>query len=151
MEAARKKQKELEDELKELRASAAPAEDEPEYARELTTRAALVGKLTSVREKITAAAKFGFNNAVAQLKVVNVELKTAGTGFWRRVVGGEVVLPSENEVAEADELLNDEEDEEDDMDHDHSDGEDKAKEDEHVEGERVEEEHHDEEGHDESN
>jgi hypothetical protein len=154
LEAASKKQKELEDELAKLKASTAPVENEPEYARGLTTRAALVEELTSVRGKITAAAKLGFGNAVAQLKIVNPELVTAGTGFWRRVVDREVVLPPENEVAEADELLNNEEEEDgedDDMEHDHSDGEDEAKEDEPATVEHVEAEPHGEESRDEGN
>ncbi|MCH91093.1 hypothetical protein A2U01_0012018, partial [Trifolium medium] len=58
----------------------------------------------------------GFDNAVAQLEVLNPGLQTTGSGFWRKVEDGKVVLPPENEIKEANDLIV--EDGDDDMEQD---------------------------------
>ncbi|CAJ2638361.1 unnamed protein product [Trifolium pratense] len=63
------------------------------------------GQYLDVLGRLTAAAKFGYKNAVSQLKVVNPGLATAGTGFWRRVENGKVILPEESAENEAADFL----------------------------------------------
>ncbi|MCI34877.1 hypothetical protein A2U01_0056098 [Trifolium medium] len=88
----------------------APGEKEDDFTRGLSTRAELVDQLTYVLGNLTAAAKLGFNNAVAQLEVINPGLQTTGMGFWRKVVDGQVVLPPENATKETDDFLEEEDD-----------------------------------------
>ncbi|MCI94446.1 hypothetical protein A2U01_0115744, partial [Trifolium medium] len=57
-----------------------PVEDEPEAARGLTTRAELVEKIWVLGQDVLDGVKYGFDNAVDQLKVLNptAELNTEG-------------------------------------------------------------------------
>ncbi|MCI95126.1 hypothetical protein A2U01_0116424, partial [Trifolium medium] len=55
-----------------------PVEDEPEAAHGLSTRAELVERIRVLGQDVLDGVKFGFDNAVDQLKVLNprVELNT---------------------------------------------------------------------------
>ncbi|MCI89408.1 hypothetical protein A2U01_0110696, partial [Trifolium medium] len=48
-----------------------PVEDEPEADRGLTTRAELVEKIRVLGQDVLDGVKYGFDNAVGQLKVLN--------------------------------------------------------------------------------
>ncbi|MCI62018.1 hypothetical protein A2U01_0083275, partial [Trifolium medium] len=61
--------KNLEEELGKVKSVMAPAEDEPVSAQGLTTRVELVGVIKSLGEKVVSGVTYGFNNAVAQLKI----------------------------------------------------------------------------------
>ncbi|MCI37313.1 hypothetical protein A2U01_0058537, partial [Trifolium medium] len=47
-----------------------PVEDEPETARGLSTRAELVEKIRALGQDVLDGVKFGFDNAVDQLKIM---------------------------------------------------------------------------------
>ncbi|MCI14988.1 hypothetical protein A2U01_0036123, partial [Trifolium medium] len=72
--------KKLQDELGALQLSMTPVEDEPEVARGLSTRAELIKRIWMLGQDVLDGVKFGFDNAVDQLKVLNptVELNTEG-------------------------------------------------------------------------
>ncbi|MCI54855.1 hypothetical protein A2U01_0076105, partial [Trifolium medium] len=92
-------------------------EDEPEAAHGLTTRAELVEKIRLLGQDVLDGVKFGFDNAVNQLKVLNptVELNTDGISMLKRVENGHLIIPPEYAEME-------EEEDEDDQD-EHEDGE----------------------------
>ncbi|MCH95009.1 hypothetical protein A2U01_0015982 [Trifolium medium] len=75
----------------------APAADEHGAAKGLVTRTELVEKIGSLARDVLKGAKYGFNNAVAQLKMVNVgvELTTEGIDMLRRVEDGQIIIPEE--------------------------------------------------------
>ncbi|MCI84227.1 hypothetical protein A2U01_0105503, partial [Trifolium medium] len=64
-----------------------PVEDEPEAAHGLTTRVELVEKIRVPGQDVLDGVKYGFDNAVGQLKVLNptVELNTEGLSMLKRV------------------------------------------------------------------
>jgi hypothetical protein len=101
-----------------------PADTEPDSTRGLLSRADLVGEIQSLGGKLLAGAKFAFNNAVEQMKALNseVELKTEGVGFWRKVEDGQVVIAEENKIMEEQDQDDDEEDEEEDEQKDGEEG-----------------------------
>ncbi|MCH97590.1 hypothetical protein A2U01_0018585, partial [Trifolium medium] len=76
-----------------LEAAMAPASGEPEEAFGLVTRADLVGKIKEISDDCLAAGKFGWKNAIAQLKLLNsdIELKTEGMGMLKEVRDGKIV------------------------------------------------------------
>jgi hypothetical protein len=114
---------ELEKEVACLKAAMVPADTEPDTTRGLLSRADLVWEITSLGGKLIAGAKFAFANAVKQIRVLNgdVELKTEGVGFWRKVEDGQVILPDDHKAME---LQNqDDDEEEDDEDEQKDDGE----------------------------
>ncbi|WJX95592.1 histone deacetylase [Trifolium repens] len=78
-----------------LEAAVAPAQDEPDEVKMLVTRAELVDKIKLLEQDVLDSVKYGFDNAIAQLRIVNpeVELNTKGTGMLRRVVDGVIVIP----------------------------------------------------------
>jgi hypothetical protein len=104
----------LEEEVANLKAAMVPSNTEPDSTRGLLSRADLVGEIRSLGGKLLYGAKFAFNNAVEQMKALNseVELKTEGIGFWRKVEGGQVVITEENKVMEDQDQNDDEEEEE---------------------------------------
>ncbi|MCI72033.1 hypothetical protein A2U01_0093296, partial [Trifolium medium] len=69
-----------------------PVEGEPEAARGLTTRAELVEKIRALGQDVFDDVKYGFDNAVGQLKVLNltVELNTEGLNMLKRVENGQI-------------------------------------------------------------
>ncbi|MCI73102.1 hypothetical protein A2U01_0094366, partial [Trifolium medium] len=72
--------KKLQEELGALQLSMTPVENEPEAARGLSTRVELVERIQVFGQDVLDGVKFGFDNAVDQLKVLNprVELNTEG-------------------------------------------------------------------------
>ncbi|GAU47136.1 hypothetical protein TSUD_379140 [Trifolium subterraneum] len=114
--AGERKQKErVEEELKALQEVMVPAEDEPEHVRGLTTRAELVGEVRAHMGKFFESARYSFQNAVAQLKIVNPGLVTEGTGMLRKVENGQIVIPEKYKQMEQEEEEEAEEDQEEDM------------------------------------
>ncbi|MCI23380.1 hypothetical protein A2U01_0044559, partial [Trifolium medium] len=89
--------KKLREELGALQLSMTPVEDEPEAAHGLSTRAELVKKIRVLGQDVLDGVKFGFDNIVDQLKVLNpkVELNTEGLSMLKRVENGQVVIPTE--------------------------------------------------------
>ncbi|MCH79652.1 hypothetical protein A2U01_0000405 [Trifolium medium] len=59
-----------------LKAAMAPGEKEDDFTRGASTRVELVKKVELVLGQLTEAAKMGFDNAVAQLEVLNPRLRT---------------------------------------------------------------------------
>ncbi|MCI52780.1 hypothetical protein A2U01_0074026, partial [Trifolium medium] len=83
-----------------------PVEDEPEAARGLTTRAELVDRIRVLGQDVLDSVKFGFDNVVNQLKVLNprVKFNTEGLSMLKRVENGQLVIPPEYaEMEEEDE------------------------------------------------
>ncbi|GAU28895.1 hypothetical protein TSUD_293470 [Trifolium subterraneum] len=114
--AERKGREKAEDELESLRQMMTSSEDEPEHVRGLVTRAELVGEIRAQMGKVFESAKYSFNNAVAQLKIVNPGLVTEGTGMLRKVENGEIVIPDKYKQMEQEEEEEEaEEDQEEDM------------------------------------
>ncbi|MCI75643.1 hypothetical protein A2U01_0096912, partial [Trifolium medium] len=72
-----------------------PVEDEPEAAHGLTTRVELVEKIRSLGQDVLAGVKYGFDNAVAQVKVLNptIEFNTEGLSVLKRVENGQIIIP----------------------------------------------------------
>jgi hypothetical protein len=105
----------LEEEVASLKAAMVPSAAEPDSTRGLLSRTDLVGEIQSLGGKLLDGAKYAFNNAVEQMKALNsdVELKTEGIGFWRKVEDGQVIITDENRVMEEHEQDDDEEDDED--------------------------------------
>ncbi|MCI65966.1 hypothetical protein A2U01_0087224 [Trifolium medium] len=60
----------------------APAKDEPTSAHGLTTRTELVGVIKSLGEKVMSGVTYGFENAVAQMKVANSRLELSTKESW---------------------------------------------------------------------
>ncbi|MCI90307.1 hypothetical protein A2U01_0111599, partial [Trifolium medium] len=69
-------------------------EDEPEAAHGLTTRAELVEKIHVMGQDVLDGVKFGFDNVVDQLKVLNptIELNTEGLSMLKRVENGQIII-----------------------------------------------------------
>ncbi|MCH92435.1 hypothetical protein A2U01_0013374 [Trifolium medium] len=82
-----------------------PATDKPVTARNLTTRVELVDKIRKLGQDVFNGAKYGWDNTVAQLKIVNseVELTTEGTGMLRKVVDGQIIIPEKYKQMEIEE------------------------------------------------
>jgi cell division protein FtsB len=78
-----------------LEAAVALAQDDPDEVKMLVTRAELVDKIKLLEQDVLDSVKYGFDNAIAQLRIVNpeVELNTKGTRMPRRVVDGVIVIP----------------------------------------------------------
>ncbi|MCI36711.1 hypothetical protein A2U01_0057934, partial [Trifolium medium] len=87
--------KNMEEEIGDLKSAMAPAVDELETTRGLTTRAELVGVIRSLGEKVLGGIMYGFDNAVVQLKVANSGLELNTNGIWvlRKVENGQIVIP----------------------------------------------------------
>jgi hypothetical protein len=103
--------KRSEEEIKRLQLALAPAEDETENTRELATRADLVARIRKLGDSVLTGMKHSWQNALAQVKVANpgIELNFDGMGVFREVVNGEIVLPEKYRDAEAAELEDDDE------------------------------------------
>jgi hypothetical protein len=73
----------------------APAEDETENTKELSTRAEFVTRERMLGDSVLAGVKHGWQNAIAQIKVANpgVELSLDGIGVFREVVDGQIIIP----------------------------------------------------------
>jgi Ran GTPase-activating protein (RanGAP) involved in mRNA processing and transport len=98
----------------------APAEDETENTRELSTRAEFVARVRKLGDSVLARVKHGWQNALAQVKVANpgVELSLDGMGVIHEVVDGHIILPERYKDVEAADLAG-----EDDMDVEEADDE----------------------------
>ena len=85
-----------------LKAEAAPAEDESPELKKLITRAELVARIYQADDDAVAAVEESFNNAIAQLKLVNpgIELSTEGTNFSYLVRDGQIKDPSAEDDTE---------------------------------------------------
>ncbi|MCI47980.1 hypothetical protein A2U01_0069222 [Trifolium medium] len=85
----------MQEELGALQLSMTPVEDEPEAARGLSTRSELVERIRVLGQDVLDGIKFGFDNVVDQLKVLNsrVELNTKGLNMLKRVENGQLVIP----------------------------------------------------------
>jgi predicted RNase H-like nuclease (RuvC/YqgF family) len=101
--------KKLEEEIQSLKLAMAPAEDETENTRELSSRADFVARIRKLGESVLAGVKHGWQNALAQVKVANpdVELSFEGMGVFREVVDGQIVLPDRYKEAKAADLDDD--------------------------------------------
>ena len=79
-----------------LKAEATPAEDELPELKNLITRAELVARIYQADDDAAAAVEESFNNAIAQLKLVNsgVELSTEGISFTYLVKDGQITSPN---------------------------------------------------------
>lgn len=113
------KTKKLEEEMASLKLAMAPAEDETDNTREMSTRAEFVARIRKLGDSVLAGVKHGWQNALAQVKVANpgVELSFDGIGVFREVVNGQIVLPEKYqgmESPEEDDMEDDGEEEEDD-------------------------------------
>jgi hypothetical protein len=99
----------------------APAVDETENTRGLSTRAEFVARVRKLGDSVLAGVKHGWQNALAQVKVANadVELNFDGMRVFREVVDGQIILPDRYKEAEAADLAG-----EDDMDAEDDEGED---------------------------
>ncbi|WJX33097.1 hypothetical protein P8452_21344 [Trifolium repens] len=115
--------KKYEEEIKALKSALAPAEDETENTRELSTRADFVARIRKLGDSVLAGMKHSWQNALAQVKVANpgVELTFDGMGVFREVVNGQIILPEKYREAEAAELEGDDE-MDDDVDEEEDDG-----------------------------
>jgi cell division protein FtsB len=113
----------LEEEMKSLKSAMAPAIDETENTRDLSTRAEFVARIRKLGDSVLARVKHGWQNALAQVKVANagVELKFDGMGVFREVVDGQIILPGRYKEAEAADLAG-EEDMDDDAEEEEDDG-----------------------------
>ncbi|MCI87870.1 pentatricopeptide repeat-containing protein, partial [Trifolium medium] len=71
----------------------------------MTTRAELVEKIRALGQDVLDGIKYGFDNAVGQLKVLNptVELNTEGLSMLKRVENGQIIIPPEYAEMEDDE------------------------------------------------
>ncbi|MCI53735.1 hypothetical protein A2U01_0074982, partial [Trifolium medium] len=89
---------------------------EPSSAQGLTTRAELVEVIKSLGEKVVSGVTYGFENAVAQMKIANLglELNTDGISVLKRVENGEIVIPEKYRQMELDNEEEEEAEEEDD-------------------------------------
>ncbi|CAJ2645636.1 unnamed protein product [Trifolium pratense] len=67
-----------------------------EYAS--SSRAVLIAKIQELESNMVAAATFSFNNAVAQLKILNPSLIEEGLDEEKEVRDGAIVTPSDDEV-----------------------------------------------------
>jgi hypothetical protein len=107
--------KKLAEEIQTLKLAMAPADDETENTRELSSRADFVARIRRLGDSVLAGVKHGWQNALAQVKVAkpDVELSFEGMGVFREVVDGQIVLPEKHKKAEAAEQEGD-----DDMDED---------------------------------
>ena len=78
-----------------LTVEAAPAEEEPEDTKGLKTRAELVAHFKLEMDDAQAASKGSFENALKQLRVLNlwVELNTSGMGVNYYVATGKILVP----------------------------------------------------------
>jgi cell division protein FtsB len=105
--------KRFEEEISRLKLAMAPAEDETDNTKDLSTRAELVARVRKLGDSVLAGMKHGWKNAISQIKVVNpgVELSLEGMRVFREVVDGQIVLPERYKDAEAADLAG-----EDDMD-----------------------------------
>ncbi|MCI38419.1 hypothetical protein A2U01_0059647, partial [Trifolium medium] len=72
--------KSFEEELSKLKSAMAPAEGEPESVRGLTTRAQLVERIQQLGEGVFKAAQHSWENALAQIKIVNPGLEFSTKG-----------------------------------------------------------------------
>ena len=81
--------------INKLKAEAAPAEDETEELKELTTGAELIARIYQADDDAGRVMEDSFNNAVAQLRIANpgFELSTEGTGFLYSVKDGRIDIP----------------------------------------------------------
>ncbi|MCI71450.1 hypothetical protein A2U01_0092713, partial [Trifolium medium] len=77
-----------------LQLSMTPVEDEPEIARGLSTRAELIKKIRVLGQDVLDGVKYGFDNVVDQLNILNptVELNTEGLSMLKRVENGQIII-----------------------------------------------------------
>jgi hypothetical protein len=113
--------KKNEEDIRLLKLAMAPAGDETENTRDLTTRAEFVARVRKLGDSVLAGVKHGRQNALALIKVVNpgVELSFEGLGVFREVIDGQIILPEKYKEVKAAELAGDN-----DMDDDAEDEED---------------------------
>ncbi|PNX56091.1 hypothetical protein L195_g058038, partial [Trifolium pratense] len=62
------------------------------------SRAALIAKIQELESNMVAAATLSFNNAVAQLRILNPSLIEEGLDEEKEVRDGAIVTPSDDEV-----------------------------------------------------
>jgi hypothetical protein len=119
--------KKFEEEIRSLKSAMAPAEDETENTRELSTRAEFVARVRKLGDSVLARVKHGWQNALAQVKVANpgVELSIDGMDVICEVVDGQIIRPERYKDVEAADLAG-----EDDMDVEEGDDEEDDKDDE---------------------
>ncbi|KAK2456095.1 hypothetical protein QL285_003491 [Trifolium repens] len=106
--------KKLEEEIQSLKLAMAPAEDETENTRELSSRADFVAHVRKLGDSVLSGVKHGWQNALAQVKVANpvVELSFEGMGVFREVLDGQIVLTDKYKHAETADLEDDDDMEE---------------------------------------
>ncbi|CAJ2651308.1 unnamed protein product [Trifolium pratense] len=93
---------ELEGKLARLQVSGVVEEEEkeldPQGVYASSSRAALIAKIQELESNMVAAATFSFNNAVAQLRILNPGLIEEGLDEEKDVRDGAIVTPSDDEV-----------------------------------------------------
>jgi hypothetical protein len=101
--------KKNEEDIRLLKLAMAPAGDETENTRDLTTRAEFVARVRKLGDSVLAGVKHGRHNALALIKVVNpgVELSFEGLGVFREVIDGQIILPEKYKEVKAAELAGD--------------------------------------------
>jgi cell division protein FtsB len=94
------------EEISRLKLAMAPAEDETDNTRDLSTRAQFVARVRKLGDSVLAGMKHGWQNSISQIKVVNpgVELSLEGMGVFREVVEGRIILPERYKEVEAADL-----------------------------------------------
>ncbi|MCH81998.1 hypothetical protein A2U01_0002793 [Trifolium medium] len=109
--------KKLEDTIEELKSRMMPADDETESTRDLATRVELVARVKKLGGEVFNGVKYGWDNALAQLQVVNPDIKfnTEGMGVLPKVENGQIVIPDkykqmEIEAQEEDDVEEDDDD-----------------------------------------
>ncbi|PNX68084.1 hypothetical protein L195_g055976, partial [Trifolium pratense] len=89
--------KELEGKLVELQATGVVEEGEkeldPQGVYASSNRAALIAKIQEYESNMVAAATFSFNNAVAQLRILNPDLCEEGLNEDKEVIDGRICSP----------------------------------------------------------
>ncbi|PNX62193.1 hypothetical protein L195_g052846, partial [Trifolium pratense] len=93
---------ELEGKLERLQVTGVVEEEEkeldPQGAYASSSRAALIAKIQELESNMIAAASFSFNNAVAQLRILNPGLIEEGLDEEKEVRDGAIVTPPEDEM-----------------------------------------------------
>ncbi|MCH79893.1 hypothetical protein A2U01_0000654 [Trifolium medium] len=118
------KKKKLDDEVDNLKTVMAPVEGELASVQGKTTRAELVNVIKDLGEKVVSGVTYGFENAVAQMKVANsgLELSTEGIGVLKRVENKVIIIPDKYRQMEIDDEEEEEAEEEDNGEDGHEEG-----------------------------
>ena len=88
--------------VRELERVVAPVEEEIDDEKALQTRAELISQIRQLKQDILDTLRYGFNIALAQLKIVNirVELVTKWIGPFHQVVNEKIIPPAEDNPEE---------------------------------------------------